>query len=80
MAPRSKRRRCRNCPDVPMTQTPPSEIVDSEGKKLWQHAVYSCNNTIEMMAGYVAMGIFGNKSQLQHLAERLNEIIKNHKE
>jgi len=74
-------RRCRNCPDAPKPEPAPKAtempVLAAEAEKLWHQAFYSANGTLEMMAGYVMVGVPGNPTpRMRKLAARLNEIIK----
>jgi len=52
-------------------------ILVAEAEKLWQQTFFSCNNLVEMMAGYVMVGVPGDPlPRLRKLAGRLNEIIQ----
>jgi len=78
------RRRCRNCPEEPKPEPLPPKtmtVVAEEGEKLWHQSLYACNSVVEMMAGYVMLGVPGNPvRQLQKLAARINTIIKTYED
>jgi hypothetical protein len=56
-------------------------VLAAEGEKLWHQSLYACNSVVEMMAGYVMLGVPGNPvQQLQKLVARLNQIIQQQEE
>jgi len=72
------RRRCRNCPDEPTPEPLPPKtmsVVAEEGEKLWNQALFSCQSVVEMMAGYVMLGVPGDPVRgLQRLGARINQL------
>lgn len=78
------RRRCRNCPNEPTPEPLPPKtmnVLADEGEKLWHQSLYACHSVVEMMAGYVMLGVPGDPvRRLQKLAARINQIIQQYEE
>lgn len=80
MAPRTQRRRCRNCKD----ELPPKAIVEparigatENGDLLWRAALTACAGSLETLFRFVALDVPGDTiSQLKRLHVRLGEVIK----
>ena len=64
-------RRCANCPPTPVKpKLPPvSGLVLEDGKRLWHHALVTCNAVVEMMHVYTLLGApGGDPSPLRQMA------------
>ena len=71
-------RRCANCPPTPTLVKPPlppvSDLVSEDGKRLWHHALVTCNASVEMMNTYMLLGVPGGDPRaLRQMASRLLE-------
>jgi hypothetical protein len=72
-------RRCANCPPTPVKpKLPPAAgLVSEDGKRLWHHALVTCNAAVEMMHVYTLLGApGGDPSQLRQVASRLLEVAQ----
>jgi hypothetical protein len=72
-------RRCANCPPTPVTPKLPlaAGLVSEDGKRLWHHALVTCNAAVEMMHVYTLLGVpGGDPSHLRGLASRLLEVAQ----
>jgi hypothetical protein len=72
-------RRCANCPPTPTpvkpTLPPVSGLLAEDGKRLWHHALVTCNAVVEMMHVYTLLGApGGDPVPLRHMAARLLEV------
>ena len=76
-------RRCANCPPTPVTpKLPPAAgLVSEDGKRLWHHALVTCNAAVEMMHVYTLLGAPGDDpNQLRQVASRLLEVAQDREE
>ena len=72
-------RRCANCPPEPvkLRLPPASGLVSEDGKRLWRHALVTCNAVVEMMNVYTLLGApGGDPSHLRRMATRLSEVAQ----
>ena len=74
-------RRCRNCPPTPTpvkpNLPPVSGLVSEDGKRLWHHALVTCNAVVEMMHTYTRLGAPGGDPRaLRQMASHLLEVAK----
>ena len=72
-------RRCANCTPTPEKpkQPPVSGLVLEDGKRLWHHALVTCNTVMEMMHVYTLIGApGGDPGHLRRMATRLLEIAQ----
>jgi hypothetical protein len=72
-------RRCANCsPGPAKPKLPPvAGLVVEDGKRLWHHALVTCNAVVEMMRVYTHLGApGGDPVPLRRMASNLLEIAQ----
>ena len=72
-------RRCANCSPMPAKpKLPPvSGLVAEDAKRLWHHALVTCNAVVEMMRVYTHLGApGGDPAPLRRMASNLLEIAQ----
>ena len=72
-------RPCANCPptSVKPKLPPVAGLVAEDGKRLWHHALVTCNMVVEMMRVYTQLGApGGDPAPLRRMATNLLQIAQ----